>query len=427
MYFYTVIHLNNAILREKEKFEALFQHASLGILVANEKGLIEMVNACLLEQFNYPSADELIGEPIEKLIPNRYHTKHSTYRENYSKHPEPRAMGTGRDLFAAKKNGTEFPVEISLSNYITNDGKYNIAFIIDITKRKEIENDVKIQKEQLATVNLRIEHLNNELERKVSERTLQLQETMEQLSSSRDELTQALSKEKDLSDLKSRFVSMASHEFRTPLSTILSSASLLAKYTESDEQDKRNKHIDRIKSSVNNLTGILNEFLSIGKIEDGKIETNNINFNLKDLISATIAEMKAMCNFTRTFTYEHKGNAWCCTDPSLVKNIILNLLSNAIKFTVENGEIKVLSSSGTDEISISISDNGIGISEQDQLHLFERFFRAKNAVNIQGTGLGLHIVAKYVELLEGKILWESKLEEGTTFNIQLPAQKNLPL
>lgn len=381
-----------------------------------------MVNTCLLQQFEYASSEELIGEPIERLIPARYHTNHSTYREHYSRHPEPRAMGTGRDLFAVKKNGTEFPVEISLSNYSTNEGEYNIAFIIDITKRKQIENDVKVQKEQLAAVNLRIEQLNNELERKVTERTLQLQETMEQLSASRDELTQALSKEKDLSDLKSRFVSMASHEFRTPLSTILSSASLLAKYTETEEQEKRNKHINRIKSSVNNLTGILNEFLSIGKIEDGKIVTNIIAFNVKDLITATIAEMQSMCNSSRIFTYEHTGHEWCSTDPSLVKNIILNLLSNAIKFTAENGNIHINSETGMDEISIIIRDNGIGISEEDQQHLFERFFRAKNAVNIQGTGLGLHIVAKYVELLEGKILWESKLEEGTTFNIKLPAQ-----
>lgn len=410
------------MLKEKEKFEALFQHASLGILVANEKGIIEMVNACLLEQFAYASAQELVGEPIEKLIPNRYHTNHATYRSKYAQYPEPRAMGTGRDLFASKKDGTEFPVEISLSNYTTNDGKFNIAFIIDITKRKEIENDVKIQKEQLAEVNLRIEQLNNELERKVSERTLQLQETLEQLSASRDELTHALSKEKELSDLKSRFVSMASHEFRTPLSTILSSASLLAKYTETNDQEKRNKHIDRIKSSVNNLTGILNEFLSIGKIEDGKVVTNIVPFNLKELISGTCSEMQSMCNSLRTFTYEHSGDEWCNTDPSLVKNIILNLLSNAIKFTSEKGSICVKSVTNDTDISITIEDNGIGISEEDQQHLFERFFRAKNAINIQGTGLGLHIVAKYVELLDGKILWESKLEEGTSFTIKLPAQ-----
>ena len=229
---------NKQLLREKERFEALFQHASLGILVVNEKAEIEIVNTFLLKQFGYDSADELKGKIIEVLIPQRYNTNHVKYRNTYSRHPEPRAMGTGRDLYALKKDGSEFPVEISLSNYATEEGKFTIAFISDITKRKEIECDIQLQKQALAEVNLRIESMNNELEQKVNQRTKELQETMEQLSTSKDELSTALSKEKDLSDLKSRFVSMASHEFRTPLSTILSSASLLAKYTQTDEQDK---------------------------------------------------------------------------------------------------------------------------------------------------------------------------------------------
>jgi PAS domain S-box-containing protein len=271
--------------RENEKFEALFQYASMGILVINNKGEIVLANDFLLSLFRYGDPTELIGNKIEILIPQRYNKSHIHQRNQYINNPQRRPMGLGMDLYALRKDGTEFPVEISLSNYNTDDGLYSIAFITDITRRKEIENDVLQQKAQLASINLKIEELNNELERKVELRTKQLKITMEELEESKEEIVKALSKEKDLSEMKSRFVSMASHEFRTPLSTILSSASLVAKYTESSEQEKRDKHIHRIKSSVNNLTDILNEFLSIGKIEDGKIVAHYLDFNIKDMIA----------------------------------------------------------------------------------------------------------------------------------------------
>ena len=152
-----------------------------------------------------------------------------------------------------------------------------------------------VQQKELEEINLKIEELNNELEQKVAIRTYQLEQAMIELEDSKEELTQALSKEKELSDLKSRFVSMASHEFRTPLSTILSSASLVAKYIKEDEQDKRDKHIHRIKSAVHNLTDILNEFLSIGKIEDGKVLTHFSRFNIQELLSTICNRIAGHC------------------------------------------------------------------------------------------------------------------------------------
>ena len=265
--------------------------------------------------------------------------------------------------------------------------------------------------------NQKIEELNDALEEKVDLRTSQLQQALQQIEASRDELTKALSKEKELGDLKSRFVSMASHEFRTPLSTILSSASLLAKYTESVEQDKRNKHILRIKNSVNNLTDILNEFLSIGKIEDGKIEVRHVGFNVKEFIHAICNEMQTHAKSQQKIVYEHAGDEWIKLDSSLLRNVIFNLLSNAIKFSHEDGIILFNSETGKDFFRLCIKDNGIGISKEDQVHLFERFFRASNVTNIQGTGLGLHIVSKYVELLDGHIQFKSELEKGTSFTI----------
>jgi signal transduction histidine kinase len=334
-------------------------------------------------------------------------------------------MGLGMDLSGIKKSGEEFNVEVSLSNYKSNDASFVIAFINDITKRKQIENAVLEHRKELETVNLQIETLNDELEQKVTLRTSQLEAAMKALEESKDELAQALDKEKELSDLKSRFVSMASHEFRTPLSTVLSSASLLAKYTEAGEQEKRDKHIQRIKSSVHNLTDILNEFLSIGKIEDGKIITHYSAFNVQELLTNICSELQGIAKKTQQIIFSHSGETNIYLDMTLLRNIFINLLSNAIKFSAEDGVIKVNSIVNASNIIFEVNDHGMGISQEDQEHLFERFFRAKNATNIQGTGLGLHIVGKYIELMDGHIECKSELEKGTTFTIsfknELPA------
>ena len=403
--------------QEKDRFEALFQYASMGIVVAGKGGDILLVNNFLITQFGYASASELIGQKIEKLIPSRYHGKHTHYRDNYNNNPHPRPMGIGKDLFAVKKDGTEFPVEVSLSNYTMDNESYTIGFINDISIRKGFETEVQRQQMQLAETNKRIEQMNDELEEKVELRTKQLKETLAELEVSKDEQTKALSKEKELSDLKSRFVSMASHEFRTPLSTILSSASLVAKYTQTDEQERRDKHIQRIKSSVNNLTSLLNEFLSIGKIEDGKIIANNIRFNIREMITALCTELEGIAKKDQQIRYRHEGEETVLLDPNLLRNVITNLVSNAIKFSAEDGIIDVSSKTSAREVIITVQDNGLGISREDQEHLFERFFRGANVTNIQGTGLGLHIVGRYIEIMDGKIEFFSELEKGTRFII----------
>ena len=275
------------LIQEQEKFKAIFQNASLGILVINESGNIALVNDFLIREFGYDSADELIGKKMEILIPPRYRSQHVHDRDQFIEHPATRPMGIGRDLYGITKNGKEIPVEISLSNYTDEKGAFSIAFISDISPRIEAQNKLRQQRLQLAAMNKEMEALNEDLEKKVEVRTAVLQETMEKLEASKDELSKALSKEKDLSDMKSAFVSMASHEFRTPLSTILSSASLLAKYKLSEDQEKRDKHVQRIKSSVFNLNNILNEFLSLGKIEDGKVSIHESLFDIQELVSST--------------------------------------------------------------------------------------------------------------------------------------------
>ena len=413
--------LNQAIIsikQEKQKFEALFENASMAIIVADRRGEILLANKFAKKLFGY--AEEMIGMVIEKLIPRRFRENHTKYRAGYNEHPTNRAMGEGFNLSGSRKDGSEFPVEVSLGHYKIDQETYSIAFIIDISRRKESEETMLSQRNELARINIEIEQMNDELEEKVAKRTFELKETLAELEDSKQELETALDKEKELSDLKSRFVSMASHEFRTPLSTILSSASLVAKYTSTEEQDKRDKHIQRIRSAVSNLTDILNDFLSIGRIEEGRVQANFSKFNMKEQIRLICNEMTPILRPGQRIIYKHKGDTNVYLDLSLLRNVIINLVSNAIKFSSENSQIEVLGEVNDKNILISVQDEGMGIPDDDKKHLFERFFRAKNVTNIQGTGLGLHIVSKYVELMNGKIEVVSELEKGTAFNIQFP-------
>jgi len=405
--------MDKLLIREQEKFKAVFQNASLGILVVDQTGAITLANNFLITLFGYSNENELIGKKMEILIPQRYHHQHVADRERFTEHPTTRPMGMGRDLFGITKSGRELPLEISLSGYSNDEGVFSIAFISDITSRIEAQNKLKEQRLELAAMNKKMEALNEELEKKVEARTAKLQETMQKLEASKDELSKALSKERDLGDMKSAFVSMASHEFRTPLSTILSSASLLAKYKLTEDQEKRDRHIQRIKSSVINLNNILNEFLSLGKIEDGKITAHESVFDIKEFVSLQINEMNEILKPGQKVTYSHTGNNEVTLDEVLFKNILINLLSNAIKFSAENKPVFITTNVSDRKLTFSIKDEGMGISKKDQAHLCEIFFRAGNAVNIPGTGLGLHIVAKYVEMMNGTIEIKSELDKGT--------------
>ncbi|MBL7911561.1 MAG: PAS domain-containing sensor histidine kinase [Bacteroidia bacterium] len=388
-------------MESKEGIDALFLYATEGIFITNEKGEILRVNPSALKLFGY-TEKELIGKTVEILIPKRF-SKHTEHRETYNQNPHPRSMGSGMDLFGLKKDGTEMPVEISLSPYTTNEGKFVVAFIIDITLRKQAEE--------------RLKNYSVELEKQVNNRTLILEEAVQELQQTKKELHNALDKERQLNELKSRFVSMASHEFRTPLTTMMSSLSLVSKYRDNNDKENHNKHVGKIKTSINNLTDILNDFLSISKLEEGKIENMPEELNLKAFIADIITEMYTMATNGQKITYTHAGLDITSLDKKLIKNVMFNLISNALKFTPEAGLVEITSEASDTSVKISVKDNGIGISKEDQKHLFERFFRGHNATHIQGTGLGLNIVAKYVELMNGSLDFESIENKGTTFTI----------
>ena len=345
---------------EERQLNALFEFATEGIILTNKDGKIVLANPAVTNLFKYDKQD-LIGKPIEILIPTRFHHNHGSHRESFYNNPSNRSMGRGRDLFGITKNGTEIPLEVSLSYYKQKGEFFVIAFVVDITQRKRQEATLLEQNNKLEQISATIKKLNIELEDKVEQRTLILKEALQQLEVSQQELSEALQKEKELSEIKSRFVSMASHEFRTPLSTVLSSAALIGRYTKEEEQINRDKHIKKIKESVKHLNDLLEDFLSLGK-----------------------------------------------------------LLSNAIKFSNEKGIILLTINNNSHLLNIIVKDSGIGISEEDQTHLFSSFYRGSNATNIQGTGLGLHIVKRYTDILQGSIELKSKIGEGTLITVELP-------
>lgn len=407
---HTIKKTKSVKMDSKEGLHALFAYATEGILITNSKGEITKINPSAERLFGYDEG-ELVGKKIELLVPQKYRGNHTDHRAKYNTNPHPRSMGKGMTLFGVRKDGKEFPVEISLSNYTTNDELYVIAFIIDITERKQAEEKLK--------------SYSTELEKRVEDRTLMLREAIAELEKTKEEIHAALEKEKELNDLKSRFVSMASHEFRTPLSTILSSVSLISKYNSPDTEDKKQKHISRVKSSVSHLTDLLNDFLSLGKLEEGVIKAAPQLFNIVEFSKDVIVELQVVAKEGQQIKYEHTGSIQeVYLDNKLLRNIYINLLSNAIKFSPENGLILINTEVDERFMRIEVIDSGIGISKEDQVHLFERFFRAQNATNIQGTGLGLNIVAKYVELMGGEITFTSELNKGTTFSIKFPLELN---
>ncbi len=397
--------LNSDKKKEMESLNALFEFATEGIIITDKDGIITKANPSAERLFGY-NQGELIGNTVESLIPSSLKHKHQQHREKFNHSPHSRSMGKDIDLLARRKDNTEFPVEISLTHFKKDNEIYVVAFIIDISERKASQEKIK--------------RVNAELELKVTERTKVLKEALKELEQSKEQLSHALEQQKELNDLKSRFVTMASHEFRTPLSTILSSVSLISKYKTETEDDKRTKHVERVKSAVTNMTLILNDFLSAEKLEQGKIVLNIVEFDVKTLVNEIISELSGLVKANQQVVLNYEGEDIVYLDKQMVRNIFINLISNAIKFSSEGKDIYVNISNSKNHIHIEVKDQGIGIPEEEQSNLFERFYRAKNAINIQGTGLGLNIVAKYIQEMKGKINFESKLNIGTTFIIDIP-------
>lgn len=416
---------NPSLFVDSDAFREIFVSMSEGIIIVDEVGRIVIANPVSEQIFGY-EADGLTGVNLEELLPARYRSRHVNFREGFNRNPEPRRMGFGRDLKALRKDGSEFPVEISLSFTRVKGQLLVMAFISDISQRKKAEEALKRSEEQLLVYAA-------ELERKVEARTHALNDTISRLEKevrerkkAEEEVRKAFEREREVNDLKSKFVSIASHEFRTPLSAVLSSASLINQYKEKGELEKVTKHVARIKSSVNHLTAILNDFLSLGKLEEGKIEVNNEIIRVNEFLNEVREELLETLRADQEIIIkETPGALEIKSDVRILRNILFNLISNASKYSSPGKIIYVEARLEKDQVAFDIRDEGIGIPEQDFKHMFDRFFRASNAGDTQGTGLGLNIVKRYVELLHGSVTFSSVYGEGSTFTVRLPINNSL--
>lgn len=385
--------------KSKEKLEeagaiqkAVLDNAGAIIISTNTDGIIQSFNSGAEKSSGY-KAEEVIGKltPIAFRCPEELKRRAIQFSKELGDTIKPgfetytakakRNIQQKDEWIFVRKDGSRFPVSkiVTALRNKNNEITGYIGVAVDISELKQVEGNLRL----------------------------------------------SLQKEKELSELKSRFVSMASHEFRTPLSTVLSSAYLIEKYTSEKDQPKRERHLQRIVSSVNMLTDILNDFLNVGKIEEGKIYTKFSEFNIRQLVTTITEDIKQTLRNGQVINYEHEGNLMVWLDSSIIKHILMNLVSNASKFSAENSSIEIRTTCDNDILLLKVKDHGIGISKDDQKHLMERFFRGANAADVQGTGLGLHIVLKYTELLKGTLECKSELGKGTEFTITFNTKTGL--
>ncbi|MEO8733571.1 MAG: PAS domain-containing sensor histidine kinase, partial [Flavobacteriales bacterium] len=347
--------------------EMLFSSAAEGLVLVDRSGAIRMLNPRLLELFGYGKG-ELIGRSIELLLPQSFRAAHVIQRSVYNASPSKRHMGHGRELSGLRKDGSAFPVEVGLNHFTVDNELYAMALVTDISERRRSEDA--------------LQRNTADLEKRVDERTAELAKGARTVEI-------ALEREKELNALKSRFVSMASHEFRTPLSTIMGSADLIARYTEGPGNEKVHKHVQRIRTKVRDLTAILNDFLSFERIGQGDVSSVPEELDIVHLCIGLIEELRGMAKPGQALEYEHASDERTVTlDRSMLVNTITNLVTNAIKYSPEGRPVILRTAVDDGCLRIAVIDKGMGIPPADQVHLFEPFFRAQNVLTIQGTGLG---------------------------------------
>jgi len=381
------------MLKDKKAFyKVCFDSMQVGILVCNSKKEIVLSNNPLSKIVGC-STEDLFGKNTDELF------NENSLLDEFIKHPGKVKFKSVIDDYIIKKDYRKIPVELSFGKIEYEKKPYFKILITDITERKNKE--------------IEIDNLNIKLGEQVEIRNVELENAVKKLKAS-------LNKEKELNNLKTKFITLASHEFKTPLSAILTSSELIVKYADLDKTHKRDEHLAKVKMMITHLNGMIDSLLTLENIESGEIIPSYSNFKLSDLINEIITNSKPLLLNNQKINFNNNYNEIIFQDANILKIIISNILYNAIKYSSDNSKIQIEYHLNEKDIQISIEDNGIGIPEDEQSLIFKRFFRARNVGYFPGTGIGLNIVKGYVNCLKGTISFKSVENKGTTFYVQLP-------
>jgi PAS domain S-box-containing protein len=374
---------DNSIRKEHGKLfklqSAVFESLALAIIITDINGYIQLSNSAFTRLTGY-SREEAIGKTPGEILKSGRQDK--VFYENLWNTILDKKVWTG-ELINRKKDGTLYYEEQTITPMFDHKGKVNwfASVKIDISSRKELENN---------------------------------------LIKSKEILLKNLKKEKELGEIKSRFVSVASHEFRTPLAAILLISDGLLSYWNRIPEDQIKDKLSKINNQTLHLTSIVNDLLQISKISDGNIELHQKKHDIIELCAKIVDSFNVNLKFKRIKFYSHFKLLVMNIDIRLITQVINNLLSNALKYSPENTTVIVSVEKETGELCISVSDNGIGIPESDQEKIFTGFFRGSNTGTIQGTGLGLNIAQESMHLHGGSITFLSNPRQGTRFTIHFP-------
>jgi PAS domain S-box-containing protein len=378
----------------EQRFVKLLEAAPDAILEISPQGRIMLLNHAAERIFGY-TREELLGLNVETLVPAAMRATHHRHRDSYAEHPQTRPMGSGLELEAQRKDGTLFPVEISLSPNWTDGELYVIASVRDITERKRAEDRIRVIREQytaeLAAKNDQLEARNLEVEK--------------------------------ANHLKNEFIASMSHELRTPLHTIIGFSELLSEEIEGTLNEKQKRFLGHVLQDARHLLELINEVLDLSKIESGKLELERSHFRFAACLEETLVGIRQSA-LARNIRLENRSafTGELDADRIRVKEILYNLLSNAVKFTDSGGAVTVESEVRDGFLEITIADTGVGIAAEEQARIFEKFYQIDNSSSGagEGTGLGLSITKRLVELHGGKISLESQPGRGSRFAITLP-------
>ena len=404
---------------EEVFYKICFDSLQEGICVANRDGIIIMNNYAIEEIFGYDEG-ELLGQKIEMLIPKANRDSHRDFYDAFLKNRKKQKIGKGREFFGLHKNGSILDLEIGLNYFELNGEIYAKALVSEISARKRrenrirahnrtLENEVKKGTNQLTSVVKELERSNKMLKDEIKERIL-----------AEKKAKKAFEKEKEFNLMQTKFVSLASHEFKTPLSGILTSAGLIEKYNQSRPNEKIENHVRTIKTLVYQLNSILDDFLYLERVESDDYSFQVSQFKMCDLVGAIVQDSQPLMKEGQWIDVIQCNNPIdILHDQKVIGIVIRNVLYNAIKYSPEHSKIE-MKIELDDELTIKIRDWGIGIPKEATNHVFDRFFRARNAILVQGTGIGLNIVKRHMDRLKGSIEVQSEENSGTTVILKLP-------